>query len=186
MAGTVDVFGTSRQYTIVCSISAARVVSLLKEKLFICGSLMKWVIEKFFTAEILRFAIVGVISAAVEFSLLFLFKMYIDYRVANIAAFVITNIMTFTLTKRYVFTSSGNKAEEQRLFILCLGGALFVNHMILWSLVEYVSLDMRIAKVIAISVTVVWNFLTRKNIVFRNREVAAQASAVKEYSSKKL
>ena len=149
---------------------------------------MKSVLGKFFTAEFFRFMIVGVISAGVEFSLLFLFTQYIDYRIANIAAFIVTNFITFSLTRRYVFTSSGNRAEEQKLFVICLGGALLVNHFVLWSLVEYVSLDMRIAKVIAIAVTVIWNFLTRKNIVFRNRqtETVPEPSPVKDYSAKRF
>ena len=149
---------------------------------------MRSVLNKFLTAEFLRFMVVGVISAGIEFSLLFLFKQYVDYKIANILAFVVTNVITFSLTRRYVFTSSGNRAEEQKLFVICLGGALLVNHMVLWSLVEYVSLDMRLAKIIAIGVTVIWNFLTRKNIVFRNREttVVPEPSPAKDYSSKRF
>lgn len=149
---------------------------------------MKSVLGKFFSAEFLRFIVVGIISAGVEFSLLFLFKQYIDYRIANVLAFVVTNVLTFSLTRRYVFTSSGNRAEEQRLFVICLAGALLVNHMVLWSLVEYVSLDMRLAKVIAIGVTVIWNFLTRKNIVFRNRvtETVPAPSPAKDFPAKRF
>jgi putative flippase GtrA len=147
---------------------------------------MRSILSKFLTAEFLRFLVVGVISAAIEFSLLFLLKTYIDYRIANILAFIITNIFTFALTRRYVFTSSGNKLEEQKLFIVCLAGALAVNHVILWSLVEFVAMDMRIAKTIAIGVTVIWNFFTRKHIVFKNRELAAETSPAKGFSSKKF
>jgi putative flippase GtrA len=147
---------------------------------------MKAALNRFLTTELLRFIVVGIISATIEFSLLFLFKLYIDYRAANILAFVVTNIITFTLTRRYVFTSSGNKAVEQKLFVICLGGALLVNHVVLWSLVEYVSLDMRLAKITAISITVVWNYLTRKNIVFRNRQAVPEAAPAKEYSSKRF
>jgi putative flippase GtrA len=148
---------------------------------------VKLVLKKFLTAELMRFIVVGIVSAAIEFSLLFLFKLYIDYRLANILAFVVTNVITFTLTRRYVFTSNGNRAEEQKLFVICLGGALLVNHVVLWSLVEYVALDMRVAKLVAISVTVVWNYITRKNIVFRNRVNAIpEVTAVKDFPAKKF
>ena len=147
---------------------------------------MKAVLNKFLTTEFLRFIFVGIISAGIEFSLLFLFKLYVDYRAANIMAFIVTNIFTFALTRRFVFTSNGNRAEEQKLFVICLGGALLVNHVVLWSLVEYAALDMRLAKVIAIGVTVVWNFLTRKHIVFRDRDVVPEASPAKEYRSKRF
>jgi putative flippase GtrA len=163
-------------------------VPVLKEKSFICNAFMKSILGKFFTIEFLKFVVVGVISAAIEFSLLFLLKKYIDYRAANIFAFVITNVFTFILTRRYVFTTTGNKAEEQKLFILCLVGALAVNHVVLWSLVEFGSVDMRLAKVTAIGITVIWNFLTRKHIVFRNREIAAETSTApaKDFPSKRF
>lgn len=147
---------------------------------------MKAAFQKFFTTEFLRFLVVGVISAAIEFSLLFLLKRYIDYRAANILAFIITNIFTFALTRRYVFASSGNKREEQKLFVICLIGALAVNHFVFWSLVEFATIDMRIAKVIAIGVTVIWNFLTRKHIVFRCREVSTEPSPAKEFHRDKF
>jgi putative flippase GtrA len=135
--------------------------------------------KKTFTPEFIRFLIVGVISAGIEYSLWFLFKMKMDYKIANVPAFVLTNIVTFILSNRYVFNNTagrGNKRHELTLFILFLGGALLVNSAVLSLCVEILHLDASISKVIAIGVTVVWNFVTRKHIVFRNREVAPQSS----------
>jgi putative flippase GtrA len=136
-------------------------------------------LKKTFTPEFIRFLIVGVISAGIEYSLWFLFKLKMDYKLANIPAFVLTNIVTFILSNRYVFntTGRGNKKYELTLFILFLGGALVVNSAVLSLCVEIIHIDAAISKVIAIGVTVVWNFVTRKHIVFRNREVAPQSSS---------
>ncbi|HEY9047610.1 MAG TPA: GtrA family protein [Ohtaekwangia sp.] len=141
-------------------------------------------------SEFVKFAFVGGISAVIEFSLLILFveKLSIDYLIGNVVAFALTNIVTYILSKRYVFNaaSSVNKAQEAGLFFLCLLGGLLVNQIVLWAFVEFTSLDYRIAKVIAIAITVIWNFFTRKHLVFRNRAVATQQSAATDYSEDTL
>lgn len=139
---------------------------------------MNELIKKTFTPEFIRFLIVGVISAGIEYALLFLFAMQMDYKVANIPAFILTNVITFILSNRYVFTSTarGNKRYELTLFIICLGGALAVNSAVLFLMKEVIVMDLSYAKAIAIGVTVIWNFITRKHIVFRNREVAPETA----------
>jgi putative flippase GtrA len=133
-------------------------------------------VRRLLKAELIRFVIVGGISAVLEYSLYFAFKNIADYRIANVMAFVLTNVVTYILTKRYVFTSStqANRGYEALLFAICLVGALGVNQAVLWALVEFVSMDDKIAKAVAIAVAVVWNFFTRKYIVFRNHGVATQ------------
>lgn len=133
-------------------------------------------LHRLLKAEFTRFVIVGGISAVLEYSLYFAFKTIADYRVANVLAFILTNVVTYILTKRYVFTSSSqiHKGYEAFLFAVCLAGALAVNQAVLWALVKHVSMDDKIAKALAIAVAVVWNFFTRKYIVFRNHGVATQ------------
>jgi putative flippase GtrA len=148
-------------------------------------------ILKLLKGEFIKFVFVGGISAVIEFSLLILFveKMGVDYLIGNIGAFALTNIVTYILSKRYVFNASTsvNKAQEAGLFFLCLLGGLVVNQIVLWALVEFTSVDYRIAKVIAIAITVIWNFFTRKHLVFRNRAVATvEQPAPTEYSEENL
>lgn len=143
---------------------------------------MKVLLNKFFTGPFFKFIIVGGISACIEYALYFLFKPLFGYLVGNVIAFGCTNIVTYLLTRRYVFTSSNsNKAQEAALYTACLVGSLVTNQVVLWGLVEFVTLDDRLAKAIAIGVTVVWNFFTRKHIVFRNREVVPEHARAKEF-----
>lgn len=142
---------------------------------------VKEFIKKTFTAEFIRFLIVGVVSAFIEYTLFFVLKEEINYLIANVVAFALTNIVTFILSRRYVFSSRNNKYYEATLFVICLLGALIVNQIVLWSLVELAALDKGIAKALAIAVTVVWNFFTRKHFVFRNREVAPERSSSTKY-----
>lgn len=133
-------------------------------------------IHKLLKGEFFKFVLVGGVSAVIEFSLLILFveRFGIDYQVGNVAAFALTNIVTYILSKRFVFGAAAGASRLQAgLFFVCLMGGLLVNQAVLHGLVEFASFDYRIAKIIAIAVTVIWNFFTRKHLVFRNRTVAA-------------
>jgi putative flippase GtrA len=139
----------------------------------------KGVIQRFLSAEFTKFIIVGGVSAGLELSLLIsfveLFK--VDYLISNIFAFALTNIVTFILSRKFVFGASGNgKTYEASLFALFLTGGLLLNQVVLWMLVEFVQTDYRVAKIVAILITVIWNFFTRKHFVFKNRKVAPQPS----------
>jgi putative flippase GtrA len=150
---------------------------------------MKDLALAFLNGKFVRFLIVGGISALIEYSLYFLFKTRIDYLIANFLAFGVTNIFTFILSRKYVFTSTGGrKREEATLFVICLAGAYAVNHVVLWGLVEFAAMDDKIAKALAIAVAVIWNFFTRKHIVFRNRQEQplAQPASTKEFPLKKF
>jgi putative flippase GtrA len=146
-------------------------------------------IIKLLTSEFSKFVLVGGISAAIEFSLLYIFVEHVllDVLVANTIAFILTNIVTFTLTKLFVFNSksNSNKVQETGMFALCLLGGLIVNQIVMWTLVQ-INIDYLVAKVVAIAVTVIWNFFTRKYFVFRNREVVPQQSATSDFSKDNL
>lgn len=143
---------------------------------------MRTLYTKFISGPFFRFVIVGGISALIEYALYFLFKPTFGYLAGNVVAFGTTNIITYILTRRYVFESTNrNKAQEASLYFLCLIGSLLTNQAVLWALVEFGDVDDRIAKVVAIAVTVIWNYFTRKHIVFKNREAVTENSSVKKY-----
>lgn len=139
--------------------------------------MIRKLLQKFLTPEVIKFLVVGGLSAFLEFSLLILFveRAAMDYLYGNILAFGITNIFTYLLSRKYVFPASGqHRAYEAAMFFICLLGGLLVNQVVLWVMVEFTAIDYRIAKVIAILVTVIWNYFTRKHIVFRNRAVPVE------------
>lgn len=140
---------------------------------------MKKLLNQYLSPKFVRFIVVGLISAAIEYSLYFMFTAILNYQVANVLSFALTNVVTFLLSRRYVFVSNNeNKTEEITLFVLCLFGALFVSQVVLWSLVEYGNVNDKIAKAFAIGVAVIWNFFTRKHIVFKHRESVVPDEAV--------
>jgi putative flippase GtrA len=119
-----------------------------------------------------RFLIVGVTSAALEMLLLIALveRFYWSYLYANILAFLITNILNYTLSRGWVFTSDNNKiAREFFVFMIFVSVGLAINQLFLWLFVEYGQLDYKISKMLAILFTVTWNFLTRRHFVFKSK-----------------
>lgn len=120
-----------------------------------------------------RFLIVGCSSALIEIGILIMLveRMAASYLNANVIAFVITNLLNYSLSRIWVFTSDNNKVLSEFLtFILFVSVGLGINQLFLWVFVEYGQLDYKVSKVIAIAFTVIWNFLTRKHLVFKNKQ----------------
>jgi putative flippase GtrA len=120
-----------------------------------------------------RFLIVGFSSSLIEIGILVFLveRIQTSYLHANIIAFVVTNLLNYFLSRVWVFTSNNNKIlPEFFAFILFVSVGLAINQLCLWALVEYGELNYKISKVIAIGVTVGWNFLTRKHLVFKNKQ----------------
>ncbi|MFN6087477.1 MAG: GtrA family protein [Cyclobacteriaceae bacterium] len=121
-----------------------------------------------------RFFLVGVISAAIEMSILIGLVEYVswDYLAANLIAFNITNLLNYVLSRMWVFTSDNNKiAPEFKKFMIFVLIGLLINQFFLWVFVEFISLDYKTSKVLAIGITIVWNFVTRKHLIFKSADI---------------
>jgi putative flippase GtrA len=121
-----------------------------------------------------RFFLVGVISAAIEMSILIGLVEYVswDYLAANLIAFNITNLLNYVLSRMWVFTSDNNKiAPEFKKFMIFVLIGLLINQFFLWVFVEFISLDYKTSKVLAIGITIVWNFVTREHLIFKSADI---------------
>ena len=134
-------------------------------------------INSLLAKQVVRFILVGGTSAVLEFSLLVVLVevLKMGYLPGNILAFSLTNIITYLLSRYFVFSPTDRKkGHEVILFIVFLSGGLLINQSVLWSVVEFVGIDYRISKVVAILVTIFWNFFTRKYIVFKPSVMEAE------------
>lgn len=115
--------------------------------------------------------IAGVISAAIEFVVLIALVEYrgISYLNSNIIAFTLTNVVNYVLSRTWVFGRSRIKKRiELPMFLFFLLCGLGISQTTLWILVTYAKLDYRIAKVVAVGFVVVWNYTTRRHVVFNS------------------
>jgi putative flippase GtrA len=119
-----------------------------------------------------RFVITGVFSALLEIGLLIFMveTIHAEYLHANVIAFLVVNICNYFMSRNWVFTSDHNKKVPEFLsymFFVIIG--LAINQLFLWIFVESINFDYKIAKLLSIGTTVIWNFTTRKHLVFKNR-----------------
>jgi putative flippase GtrA len=102
------------------------------------------------------------------------------YLPGNVLAFSLTNIITYLLSRHFVFSPTDRKKRhEAALFIAFLCGGLAINQTVLWAVVEFVGIDYKLSKIVAILVTIVWNFFTRKYIVFKPNQTEVESESLK-------
>lgn len=127
--------------------------------------------EKFFTIEILnkflKFGVVGFSGVIVDFGFTFLFRniIKINQYIANAIGFTLAASSNYILNRVWTFESNNPKIliEFSEFFIIALIG-LGINSLILWLLVSKFKMRFYFAKVFAIGITTLWNFVA--NVLF--------------------
>ncbi len=124
--------------------------------------------------QIGRYILVGILSVIMEFGILIFLVEYQQwpYLQANIIAFVITNIFNYLLSRHWVFAPGvRGRISEFLIFMTFVSIALGINQFFLWLFVESFNVNYKIAKSIAIGMTIIWNFLTRKHLIFKKHKL---------------
>lgn len=123
---------------------------------------------------IIRFIVTGIFSAIIEFLVLvFMVEVLLQhYLISNVFAFVCANVFNYFISRIWVFVKTGLKKRiEFSLYTFFLAIGLLINHWVLWQFVEYVNIDYRLSKILAIGAVVVWNFFTRLLFVFNQNSI---------------
>lgn len=129
--------------------------------------------------QIFKFIIVGGISFLVDFLVYTIMcnVLYIHYIIAGIAGFVVSVIVNYVLSMRFVFVSKEDmrKDKEFAIFVLLSLLGMLLNSIILYLCIDIVyhywlwlsqvisekTMNL-IAKIIATFIVMVYNFVTRK------------------------
>lgn len=120
--------------------------------------------------EIFRFIIAGIISAVLELIILMYLVNYpkLDYLSSNFLAFTITNIINYLLSRFWVFRHGKNRLfKEAFFFLIVVLLALLLNQFVFWIGVSVLKIDYKLSKIFAIGITVIFNFFSKKHIVFQ-------------------
>lgn len=121
----------------------------------------------------LRFLAIGTINTLIDFSLLFILAKLVGLPdvAANIVSVSVALTFSFFANRKYTFKSTGNRRREIVLFLIfTLFGLWVLQSIIIWvfgQLFGNSDLILLIAKIAATAVTLVWNFITYKNFVFK-------------------
>lgn len=117
-----------------------------------------------------RYMATGFFSVSIEFSILLLLVEAhgLNYLMANFIAFIVINLCNYFISRHWIFEKGKHEQYvEIIIFFITAGIGLGINQVVLGWMVEYLSIDYRISKLAAIGLVAIWNFWTRKKLVFK-------------------
>ncbi len=144
-----------------------RMASQLKTNLSNFFSLEK---PKNIPHQFLRYVITGGLSAGLDFSLLVFFVeiLSLHYLIASGLSFVAAVLLNYSISRVWVFTRGRFSPPIELIgFIAVNVIGLGFNQLLMWFFVGSLSVDYRVTKGISIVVVTLWNFLTKKYIIFK-------------------
>ena len=122
--------------------------------------------NKIFT-QLMKFGIVGVLATIVDFSVLtILTEVFgVHYLTSAAIGFVMSTLFNYIASMRYVFNSRFGRHEKRKelvIFILLSVVGLGLNQFFMWLLVAFFSIYYIFSKVLATTLVMAWNFVSRK------------------------
>jgi putative flippase GtrA len=121
-------------------------------------------------AQVIRFLVVGVVSAIFDMLLFVLLYEYfqINYLVANFGSTCLAILLNYYISKKWVFSTGKYSARAEFVaFMVFSGIGVVLNQILIWSFVEHLFLDPKVSKFLAIGIVAFFNFVTKKLFVFK-------------------
>lgn len=126
-------------------------------------------LTKAFFLKFLKFGIVGFTGVFVDFGITWITKekLHVQKYVANAIGFITAASSNYFLNRIWTFESTNPRVmvEYSEFFIISMIG-LGVNTLVLWLLVSKLKMNFYVAKLFAIGVVTIWNFLANALITF--------------------
>jgi len=123
------------------------------------------------SAQIRRFVIVGVGTVSIDYAVLYLMtsRMHVTYVVSTAVAFMLASTLNYLLSVWYVFESGKlGMVLEFSFFLATSLAGLVINQLSMGLLVSWFGFNYLLAKPISICGVTVWNFVSKKKLVFLN------------------
>lgn len=120
--------------------------------------------------KFIKFSIIGSFNTIISL-LIYYFLLYINsnYIVATILAYVCSSILGYFLSKNWVFDNRNKNFKKSIIkYYVLYGSSILLNILILYILVDLLSISKIIAPLIVLIVIIPYNFFISKNWVFRN------------------
>lgn len=121
-------------------------------------------------SEFSRYFWAGSLTFAADFTVLFLLTEIVglNYLLSNLFGVCVGILLSYLLCIKWVFVNrryGGSSFEFPAFVLTCIVGIL-LNELLLWCLVEYVSIHYLVSKVLVTLVIFVFNFLFKKVLLF--------------------
>ncbi len=121
-----------------------------------------------FLSKFLKFAMVGMIGMGIDFSITYLCKekFKLHKYLSNSLGFSFAVCCNYFLNRFWTFGSHKTMDTEFMLFIFVSVAGLCINNGVLWVTHQRFGIPFYPAKLVAIGVTFLWNFLVNYYVTF--------------------
>lgn len=123
------------------------------------------------SVQVQRFIIVGAGTVSVDYAILYLMtsQMHVNYLISTGVSFTLASTLNYLLSIRYVFESGKlSRVFEFSFFVTTTLVGLGINQVLMWLFVSVFGLYYLFAKTICFGIVTVWNFVSKKKLVFKN------------------
>ncbi len=136
---------------------------LKKSKLF------AQIMNKDFLAQVIRYLVTGFSSAAIEFTLLFIFRDLAGLSIlaANTAALAIVFWFNFLVNRLWSFKSKMKLSKQLPMYLVLFVINIGASDLIMYLLTDKAGIQYLLAKVFAIGAVVSWNFILYRKVIYK-------------------
>ena len=134
--------------------------------------------RKSLLGQFLRYLVTGGLAFVVDFGLfalcLYVFEWH--YLLANLVGLIAGLVLNYTMSIVWVFTACERTLEKQKaaefgLFALVGFAGVGINQLLIYLMVDGLSLNEMVSKMVAAVLVLMWNFGARKLMLFREKKV---------------
>lgn len=120
------------------------------------------------TTQFLLYCLCGGIGVASDYATFLLFlSLFEGYQAANALGYLVGTLVSFTLNRHFTFGVRDRVALRLTSFLTVATLGYLASAFCLWLLVEFASIDERIAKILTLPVVVALQFTLNRLVTFR-------------------
>ncbi|MCB5953237.1 GtrA family protein [Enterococcus sp. BWT-B8] len=128
-------------------------------------------ITKFMLNKIIGFGIVGIIATVIDFASLFILRsvLGVDVYIAATIAFILALIFNYVASMKYVFVAKEGLSVQKQVVIFFVTAVIgwMINQAMMYVGIEWLGIYYMLAKFLATTVTMIFNFVSRHILLER-------------------
>ena len=121
-------------------------------------------------ARLLRFCVVGVLTALLQFSLLYLGVevLQMDTTLASSAGYVVVVIFNYLMHYSWTFKGTAPHGRALVRYLVVIGCGFLLNAVFMYTGVSLLSVNYLLVQSLAMLIIIIWNFIMSNFWVFRD------------------
>lgn len=116
--------------------------------------------------QVIKFGIVGGLAFFIDYFILYVLAEYLGlyYLISSAISFTVSVIFNYICSMKFVFIRRDDisKKREFIVFIILSIVGLIINQIVMWIMVDELSVYYMFSKIFATCIVMIWNFISRK------------------------